>query len=337
MVTISVIIPNYNRATLVGETINNMLNQSLPPHEVIVVDDGSTDNSVEVIKSFGDRVTLIQQPNQGPGAARNAGLEIASGELIQFMDSDDIASLNKLEIQAKTLEKENADIVYGPWAKVWFNKDLVRLQNVVLQQKPLPKTRSPLHWFLTSWSMVFQQCLVRKSLLNKVGGYREDMQLYEDGELFLRLLLAGAKLVHEDRSLTLYRLGDSNKLTESGSTQTRKLLDKAKFYLIVGELLARNYQQQLLDDFEFNLRIWQTFNELNKSLVNDRSLSKNLEQIIGNCNPYIMKYYTWIEKKSKGLKQRLYGHRWSSCYQANIPNSQQQELLANLGFQVINF
>ncbi|MGK7952414.1 MAG: glycosyltransferase family 2 protein [Xenococcaceae cyanobacterium] len=337
MLTVSVIIPNYNRAALIGETIDNMLSQSLPPHEVIVVDDGSTDNSVEVIKSFGNRVTLIQQTNKGAGAARNAGLKIASGEFIQFMDSDDLASLNKLEVQAKALEQENADIVYGPWAKVWFQQDLIQLENVVLQQKPLPESRSPLHWFLTSWSMVFQQCLVRKSLLDRVGGYREDMQLYEDGELFLRLLLAKAKLVHENQSLTLYRLGDSNKLTESGSTQTRKLLDKAKFYLIVAELLAKNYQQQLLHNFEFNLRIWQTLNELNKSLVNDRSLTGNLEQIIANCNFSLMNSYSWIEQKSQGLKQRLCGHRWSNCYQANIPNSQQQELLANLGFQVVAF
>lgn len=334
---ISVIIPNYNRAAIIGETINNMLSQSLSPHEVIVVDDGSTDNSVEVIKSFGSRVILIQQSNKGAGAARNAGLKIASGKFIQFMDSDDLASLNKLEIQSKVLEREDADIVYGPWAKGWFEREFIQLENVVLQQKPLPKMRSPLHWFLTSWSMVFQQCLVRKSLLDKVGGYREDMQLYEDSELFLRLLLAKAKLVHENRSLTLYRLGDSNKLTESGSTQTRKLLDKAKFYLIVAELLAKNSQQNLLRNFEFHRRIWQTLNELNRMIAIDHSLITNLEEIISNYNPYLMNCYIWAEQKSQGLKQCLCGHRWSNCYQANIPNLQQQELLANLGFQVIAF
>ena len=337
MLNVSVIIPNYNRAALIGETIDNMLSQSLPPHEVIVVDDGSTDNSIEVIKRYGDRVTLIQQQNQGPGAARNAGLKIASGEFIQFMDSDDIASLNKLEIQTKVLDKENADIAYGPWAKVWFQQYYIQLENVVLQQKPLPKSRSPLHWFLTSWSMVFQQCLIRKSLLDKVGGYREDMKLYEDGELFFRLLLAKAKLVHEDRSLTLYRLGEGDKLTESGSSQNRKLIDKAKFYLIVAELLAKNSQQQILNSFEFNRRIWQALKELERSLVTDRSLSHDLEQIIGNFNPYLMNYYLWIEEKSKGLKQRLCGHRWSNCYQANSLDLQQQELLNNLGFQVIAF
>gem|GEM_PF-5011888 len=71
---VSVVIPNFNRAGIIGETIENMLRQSLPPHEVIVVDDGSTDNSAGVIRSFGSRVKLIQQENKGPGAARNTVL-----------------------------------------------------------------------------------------------------------------------------------------------------------------------------------------------------------------------------------------------------------------------
>src|SRR5579864_366780 len=94
---VSVIVPNYNRETLIGETISNLLAQTLPPSEIIVVDDGSTDKSVDVIRSFGDKIKLIQQSNQGPGAARNAGLRIATGDFIQFQDSDDLFSLNKIE------------------------------------------------------------------------------------------------------------------------------------------------------------------------------------------------------------------------------------------------
>src|ERR1700677_1213804 len=94
---VSVIIPNFNREALIGETISNLLNQTMAPDEIIVIDDGSKDKSVEVIRSFGDQLTLIQQTNQGPGAARNAGLRIATGEFIQFQDSDDLYSRNKLE------------------------------------------------------------------------------------------------------------------------------------------------------------------------------------------------------------------------------------------------
>ena len=85
--TISVVIPNYNRAALIGETIENSLRQTRPPDELIVVDDGSTDNFVRVIRNFGNRVVLIEQANKGPGAARNAGLASATGDFVQFFDS----------------------------------------------------------------------------------------------------------------------------------------------------------------------------------------------------------------------------------------------------------
>ena len=85
MTSLSVIIPNYNRAALIGETLDNVFAQTRPPDEVIVVDDGSTDDSVAVIERYGARITLIRQANAGPGAARNRGLAAARGELIQFM------------------------------------------------------------------------------------------------------------------------------------------------------------------------------------------------------------------------------------------------------------
>src|SRR5205809_8019401 len=114
---ISVVIPNFNREMLVGETIANVLTQSLPPYEVIVLDAGSTDKSVERIGSFGTKVKLIQQPNKGTGTARNVGLKIAMGEFDHFQDSDDLYSKNKLEAQAELLEQREADTALRPWGQ----------------------------------------------------------------------------------------------------------------------------------------------------------------------------------------------------------------------------
>lgn len=337
MYKVSVIIPNYNRAAVVGETINNMLRQSLPPHEVIVVDDGSTDNSIEVIRSFGDRVTLIEQENSGPGAARNAGLKVASGEFIQFMDSDDLASLNKLEVQAQVLVEQQADIVYGAWAKAWISQNNLQLQNVVLQQQPLPAKRSPLLWFLTCWSMIFQQCLVKKSLLDKVGGYREDMRLYEDGELFVRLLLAGAKLVHEPKSLTLYRLDDYGKLTESGSQNPSKVLDRVRFYLLMADL-ADTFPEmkQCLKHPQFRLRVWQTLVDLKDTQIPNQIWLNRLEQMAGKKQALTRQFQiqNWLLQKKGGLQNRLQGHRWSDCYQPSSLNLNQKLLIEELGLKL---
>ncbi len=335
MLKVSVIIPNYNRAAVIGETIKNILCQSLPPHEVIVVDDGSTDNSVSTIKKFANQVTLIEQKNQGASAARNVGLKVASGDFIQFMDSDDLASLNKLEVQARVLQEQKADIVYGAWTKAWLNNGQVKLQDVVLQQAPLPSSQHPLFWFLTSWSMVFQQCLVRKSLLDKIGGYREDLKLYEDGELFVRMLLAGAKLVHESETLTLYRLEDHGKLTASGSQQQRKILDKARFYFIVANLLTQEPAfSKILTHPEFRANVWSSLQDLEKIPHESHELSNYQEDFLDKENLLLLNTINWLRQKKKGIKYRIQGHRWSNTYQTDSLKNQQKKLIENLGFSV---
>ena len=337
MNSVSVIIPNYNRARVIGETLSNVLSQSLPPDEVIVVDDGSSDDSVAVIRGFGDRVTLLQQANKGPGAARNAGLQKATGDFIQFMDSDDLMSLNKLELQCQALAVEAADIIYGPWMKAWMDNGQIRPDNVVLQQRPLPDWQSPLYWFLTSWSMVFQQCLIRRSALEKVGGYREDMRVYEDSDLFVRLLLSGAKLAHEADSLTFYRLEDYGKLTASGVQNDARAIDIARFYsLVIQQLRDYPQYQDILGHIRFRARAWHALQSLtdvfNKGLdnrwrENEAEIKNDIEWLEPYRDGFKMQFWTWYQQKQKGVQQRIKGHRWSMPYQTSHLTPYQSELI----------
>src|SRR5689334_2160139 len=97
--SVSVVIPTYNRAELVGEAIDSVLGQSRPPLEVIVVDDGSTDDTADVVGRYGARVVYLRQPNCGPATARNVGVARARGDLIALLDSDDRWLPRKLELQ----------------------------------------------------------------------------------------------------------------------------------------------------------------------------------------------------------------------------------------------
>ena len=109
---IPVIIPTYNRAHLIKRSVESVLNQTYKNLELIIVDDGSTDNTKEVIDSINDgRIVYIKQENQGACAARNHGIDIAKGEYIAFHDSDDVWHLDKLEKQLNTLKQHNADVV----------------------------------------------------------------------------------------------------------------------------------------------------------------------------------------------------------------------------------
>jgi len=104
MKTVSVIIPNYNYGRFLREAIDSVLGQTHPPHEVIVIDDGSTDESRQILESYGSRVRVHFQKNEGVGAARNKGAEMASGEILAFLDADDYWSPLKLEKQLAELE-----------------------------------------------------------------------------------------------------------------------------------------------------------------------------------------------------------------------------------------
>lgn len=109
---ISIVIPNYNGVFFVEEALESALNQDYMNKEVIVVDDGSTDGSGELLRKYEDRIRLIQTENRGAAAARNTGLRAAEGELIAFLDSDDIWKPSKLTLQVRKMAEEDADLVY---------------------------------------------------------------------------------------------------------------------------------------------------------------------------------------------------------------------------------
>ncbi len=105
MPRVTVIIPTYNRASLIGEAIDSVLAQSARDIEVIVVDDGSTDGTSDVLDSYGDSIRVIRRPNGGQCAARNTGLERARGEFVAFLDSDDLLLPQKIELQLRGFER----------------------------------------------------------------------------------------------------------------------------------------------------------------------------------------------------------------------------------------
>ncbi|MEN8127780.1 MAG: glycosyltransferase family A protein [Planctomycetota bacterium] len=104
-ITISAVIPAYNAEKYIARAIDSVLAQTCPVNEIIVVDDGSTDNTAAIIKGYGDKVRYIYQPNAGVSAARNAGIEAATGNWIAFLDADDEWLPKKIELQVESLKK----------------------------------------------------------------------------------------------------------------------------------------------------------------------------------------------------------------------------------------
>jgi len=333
---ISVIIPNYNRESLIGETIANLLAQTLPPQEIIVVDDGSTDKSVEVIRSFGNKVKLIQQANQGPGTARNAGLKIASGEFVQFQDSDDLYSLNKLEMQAKLLEETGSDIAFSPWVKLKIDGRNAALENHVLQQKMPPTKLSLPAWWLRGWSTVFQSLLFRKSFLTRVGFYRTDLMPSEDTEFFFRLLTSAPRVAFTDEALTLYRVHNVNKITQDeGTSSARRAIDWARCLQCmierceVSELKIDFITRSVfLSSIRKHLHYLKAAPDAPVELVD--YLSEFAAQLPGG---WLAAVEGWL-RLAEQMRLRAHGSRWMPAYQAGVATENQLRLIRELGFDL---
>ena len=179
---VTVIIPTYNRGWVVQEAIDSVLDQDFSDYELIVVDDGSNDNTREILGAYGKAITVLQQSNRGVSAARNRGIAEAAGRLIAFLDSDDLWLPRKLTTQVKFFE-ENADAVINQTQEIWIRNGL----------RVNPKKRH--HKFS---GMIFERslalCLVspsavmiKKSLFDAVGVFDEQLPACEDYDLWLRV------------------------------------------------------------------------------------------------------------------------------------------------------
>ncbi len=178
---ISVIIPVYNRAELVKKAVESVLAQTYPCHEIIVVDDGSTDE-IKIELTSQPCIKILRQENKGVSAARNLGIKNASGDWLAFLDSDDYWLPNKLEEQIK-FHRQNPDILISQTDEIWIrngtrinpNKDNIKVGGDIFEQS--------LERCMISPSAV----MLRKDILDLVGMFDERLPACEDYDLWLRI------------------------------------------------------------------------------------------------------------------------------------------------------
>ncbi|TDU71401.1 glycosyl transferase family 2 [Prosthecobacter fusiformis] len=295
MSEISVIIPAYNRDSLIRDTLLSILGQSVPAFEIIVVDDGSTDRTAEVAEACGKTVRVIRQTNAGPAAARNRGFRESTGDYIHFFDSDDIALPNKHEVQLRALEQSGADIAYGPWIKGRISQRGFEPENAVLQQLGLPKG-DLVQALLTNWSIVPHACLFRRSIVEKSGGFPEHLYVAEDQLMFLRCLLAGARVVHSPGTLELYRVDNSDKLSTADSNRTRHLTHWAQFLIDAEHECAKN-GIRAIDWFGYRRRLWEAREYLVKDEVKETDIVSELSDLLGGPGGDSVYYFEKVFQK----------------------------------------
>ncbi len=179
---VSVIIPTYNRATVLEEAVESVLNQTFRNFELLIIDDGSTDHTPQIVEKYRDKIKYLFQINKGPAAARNFGIQNSEGNFICFLDSDDRWLKNKLDVQVDLIRSD-------PDIKICYTDEIWMRHGVRVNQKHV-------HRKYSGW--IYQKCLplciispssvmIHREVFDRVGFFDESLIVCEDYDLWLRI------------------------------------------------------------------------------------------------------------------------------------------------------
>ena len=250
MPTVSIIIPTYNREHLLGRAIQSILNQTYQDFELIIVDDGSTDNTEKLVRKFNsERIKYIRHgENKGPSTARNTGIKSAKGDYIAFQDSDDEWMPEKLEKQIGAFEvaPPEVGIVYTGWYAVINNK-----KRYLPPAGVNPKDGDLFSTLLRRSLLGTPAALIKRECFERAGMFDERFPPAEDWELFLRMSKFYQFKYINEPLVMYYRQLDSISIDQTALIRASKLLletyfedikrDKrvlANYYFILGHLLC---------------------------------------------------------------------------------------------------
>lgn len=261
MVVVSVVIPTYNRANVLPRAINSVLNQTFTDFELIIVDDHSEEDITSIVDTFDDnRVKIIRHSsNRGGAAARNTGIEEASGKYIAFLDSDDKWDKRKLEKQLRILEDLSCNWIanYCDTHNKHNNRDVELLFPVVRKvlsflERDIPKeggTELIPYILSTDFNLGGASTLiVERQSVERIGGFDERFPRHQDWEFLIRLLKVG-KLSHTEESLvTKYGWGepDMETIQKSKKLLFDKFSEDVHKYEAEGYRIERRYNSSLL-------------------------------------------------------------------------------------------
>jgi hypothetical protein len=228
---VSIIIPAYNSAAYIGDTLETVFAQTYDRYEVIVINDGSpdTEDLERALEPFSSRLRYIKQENRGAAAARNAGLHAARGELVAFLDADDAYLPTFLEKQVELLERSNADVVYSD--ALLFGDSLTAGQTFMKLQGAGGEV-TPERLLSVKASIQTSTVVARKAQIFRVGLFDESLRRGQDFELWFRLAKAGMRFAGQPEYLTKYRVVTSG-LSGGAISQLQRTLN------VLGAIEAR--------------------------------------------------------------------------------------------------
>jgi glycosyltransferase involved in cell wall biosynthesis len=216
---VSILIPCYNASQWIGKSIASALAQTYPNTEVIVVDDGSTDGSLEIIQQFGDRIHWETQPNRGGNVTRHRLLELSTGEWLQYLDADDYLLPDKIAQQLQSLPSEGImDVIYSPSRlEYWQNGQPLPTEILAIPQPHDPWTLLA-RWYLPQTG----SALWHKQAIVDVGSWKLDQPCCQEHELYLRLLIADKRFQYCEYAGSVYRQWSESTVCKRDKSETQR-------------------------------------------------------------------------------------------------------------------
>lgn len=201
--TISSIIAVYNGREYLAEAIESIRGQSRPVDEIIVVDDGSTDDTADVAEGFGSPVRCIRQQNAGQSAARNHGVRASRGDLLSFLDSDDLIHPRKIERQLKRFDEAPQLMLVDGYAQNFWSPEIPEDQRQLRGWESITHSDQPWPEFIATW-------LFRREVWQRVGQFDEDRRFSEDSDWYDRVRFSGLSMETMRAVLARRRLHQGN-------------------------------------------------------------------------------------------------------------------------------
>lgn len=279
-IKISIIVPIYNVEQYIEKCLISILEQSYKNLEIILVNDGTKDNSMKVIKHYlsDSRIKVINKENGGLSSARNRGLEMASGDYIAFIDSDDWIEINKLIKLYEIIEEENLDIIIGN-AEYYPKMEKVHKKNYFGIKNGIELLREMLEkkdYLETVWKCIYRREFLRKNNIKFIEGL-----LHEDTPFMFECLLKAKRVKYEDIVFYFYR-------QREGSIVTTRI-EKNLLHTLYGlEIILENYRKSEVRYKEINMYILNIYFSISGAL---KKKNKKIELNILRLRYFCLKGY----------------------------------------------
>ena len=272
---ISVIIPVYNVSKYLVECLDSVINQTYKNLEIILIDDGSTDGSGEICDKYAkidNRIIVIHQKNSGAGAAKNAGLKIATGDILAFVDSDDYLEKDAYEYMTNIMNEEHADIVHCSFRNIFINK---KEDKIFINETMKYNSESYLELFLTDWTCgLLWNKLYRKKLFDDI--FFKENRIIDDEFFTYQGVMNASKIIYTTKIIYNYRQRKSSVML-SDKNKSRIINDKLDYITERKDKIVKKYAT-LKNKFNYNL--YEHLYILLKNSYCDKDIKNKIRKIL---------------------------------------------------------